>query len=111
LKNNRGTCKESLIAVEPILKTKIPLILQILDDVEISCSSVASSPLAHSLIEKYQLSESEVSAIVLYTYDIGSMGKQDDNWYYQLNEILRKRSVSYIFHNICLFWLFSCLEI
>ena len=37
-------------------------------------------------------------SIVLYTYDIGLQGKQSDNFYFQLNDILRRRVVcSFLF--------------
>ena len=40
------------------------------------------------------MTESEVMAIVMYTYDITTMGPQHENFYFQLNEILRRRNVN-----------------
>ena len=48
----------------------------------------------NSQIESQKLTESEVMAIVMYTYDITTMGSQHENFYFQLNEILRRRNVN-----------------
>lgn len=41
----------------------------------------------------HNLNESEVFSLVLYTYDIMAMGPQQENFFFQLNDILRRRSV------------------
>ena len=45
-----GTCKEVVLASASKLKSKIPLLEQIVDDCEIVYGSIASSPVAHSLV-------------------------------------------------------------
>lgn len=45
-----GTCKEIVLASASKLKSKIPLLEVIVDDCEIACGSIASSPDAHSLV-------------------------------------------------------------
>jgi hypothetical protein len=47
-----------------------------------------------SQIESQKLTESEVMAIVMYTYDIMTMGPQHENFYFQLDEILCRRNVN-----------------
>lgn len=88
------SCVDAILKHEDALAEKIPYIATIVQDCQLSMESIKSGPTTKTLIEKYGLSDDEVFALVLYTYDIGMRGPSTQNFYYVLNETLRARSVN-----------------
>lgn len=88
------SCVDAILKHEDALAERIPFISSIVRDCQVSMDSIKSGPAAGELIEKYDLNDDEVFALVLYTYDIGMRGPSTQNFYYVLNETLRARSVN-----------------
>lgn len=87
------SCVDAVLRHEDALAERIPYIVSIVQDCQVSMESIKSGPTTKGLIEKYDLNDDEVFALVLYTYDIGMRGPSTQNFYYVLNETLRVRSV------------------
>eukprot|EP00727_Mastigamoeba_balamuthi_P004281 m51a1_g13850 putative uracil-dna glycosylase (591) ;mRNA; r:570529-572604 len=89
-----GSCKEVVLAAAPVLAQRVPLLTEIVAACETVCKSVCETGEAAELIRRHGLTNDEVLAVVLYTYDTGLLGKpsSDGNFYFQLNEVLRLRN-------------------
>ena len=88
------SCVDAVIRHEDELAERIPYVATIVKECQLSMESIKSGPKAKELIERYDLSDDEVFALVMYTYDIGLRGPSTQNFYYVLNETLRARSVN-----------------
>jgi len=86
------SCADALLENESVLCKKVPQLRFILKHCETACDSVMSSPAAKELVAAYGLTRDEVFSIVIYTFDLGYLGKTSENFYFQLNEMLRLRA-------------------
>ena len=88
------SCLESAQSLFPILP-KLDFIVQ-------DCQTIISTS---SPRNSKNLTDNEVFALALYTYDLGFNGEKKENFYYQMNQMLQERSVDkmikwkdYLFH-------------
>jgi len=81
------SCVESvaLLKGEPVLGNKIDLIIQ---ECQIWFESFSTIP----NYNPYNLTDDEIFAICIWTYDLGTKGYQEENFYYQFNKMLLKRN-------------------
>ena len=77
-------------------------ILPRLDFIVQECKAIIS---AKSPSNPKNLTDNEVFALALYTYDLGLNGEREENFYYRMNQMLQERSVhkmikwkDYLFH-------------
>lgn len=105
------SCKEEMLANEAVIRKRVPLLPTIVEDCEkirkktiMKRQSVIELVILFLLcgnlfkVSKYELTDDEVFAIILYSYDARTIGGQDtENLFYQLNEVLRTRVCLFVF--------------
>jgi len=65
-----------------------------------NCERLLDHKITNLQTNPQELSDDEMLAIVVYTYDLRTYGKKDENFYYKLNKILQKRSTKLTENNV-----------
>ncbi|KAH3765325.1 hypothetical protein Pelo_2849 [Pelomyxa schiedti] len=90
------SCAEVLTGNEDIGRC-VPFLSRIIPDCELIMSeTILQRESARHLITEHHLTDDEVLALIVYSYDVRPLGGSDtQNFFFQLNEVLRKRGASF----------------